>query len=83
MLSLVGHMYGADPLSTLPRLTAIAGSTSLMLLCLGLGLVASVPFGEILNGVVGDSGSAAVVRRALPAIWLIPIALGWGSHVGP
>lgn len=76
MLSLVGHMYGADPLFTLPRLTAIAGSTSLMLLCLGLGLVASVPFGEVLNGLVGDSGSAKLVRRAVPAIVLIPIALG-------
>src|SRR6185503_19130966 len=43
MLSIIGYIFGADALFSLPRLTVIAFQTATVLLALGIGLVMSVP----------------------------------------
>jgi hypothetical protein len=43
MLSLVGYVYGVEPLYTIPRMTAIAFQTATMLFAIGSALVALVP----------------------------------------
>src|SRR6185436_1634792 len=42
-LSMIGYAYGASPLFSAPRLTAIAMQTGIVLAALGAGLVAAVP----------------------------------------
>ena len=76
-LSLSGHLYGAQQMYTLPRLTGIAFPTASMILALAFGLMASAPEREPLRSIL-DPGSAGILaRRALPIILLVPLALGW------
>jgi hypothetical protein len=49
MFSLIGHLFDAKPLYTLPWLTAIALQTALMLIALAAGLVMAVPDREPLR----------------------------------
>lgn len=81
-LSLIGYVFRADPLFAIPRLTTVALQTSLMVFCLGAGLVASVVDRPPLRDLFDDSAAALLVRRALPGILLIPILLGWLSLQG-
>ena len=77
MLSLIGYLFGADLLFTIPKLTTIALQTTTMILALGAGLVASVPNRAPMTMLLGDSAAALVVHRALPGLVLIPLVLGW------
>ena len=80
-LSLSGHLYGAEQMYTLPRLTGIAFQTASMILALGLGLVASLPERDPMRTILEPSGAGMLARRVLPMIILIPLALGWGRVV--
>ena len=77
MLSLIGYLFHADPLYTIPRFTTIALQTSTMVLALGAALVASVPDHAPMRVLLGDSAPALLVRRALPVVVILPTALGW------
>jgi PAS domain S-box-containing protein len=77
MLSLIGIVFGADLLYTIPRLTTIALQTTTMILALGAALVASVPDRKPMTLLRGDGAAALLVRRALPVIVLMPLVLGW------
>lgn len=76
-LSLIGYLFGADTLYTLPRLTAIAFQTATILFSVGLALVAIAPDREPLRTLTGDSSASALARWALPAIVILPVALGF------
>jgi PAS domain S-box-containing protein len=76
-LSITGYIFGADALFSLPRLTVIALQTATMLLALGIGLVMSVPEAQPMKMLRDDSAAAALVRRALPFIILLPLVVGW------
>ena len=75
-LSLTGSLFGADALYTLPRLTAIALQTSSMLFVLGLGLLVAVPEREPLRSLLEASAAGVLVRRMLPFVIFMPLALG-------
>jgi PAS domain S-box-containing protein len=75
-LSLIGHLYGADVLYMLPRLTIIALQTSTFILALSLGLVVSIPERSPMRRLTEDGVAGALVRRAVPIIVLLPVALG-------
>lgn len=76
MFSLIGHLFDAKPLYTLPWLTAIALQTALMLIALAVGLVMAVPDREPLRLLLSDSGAGALARRIVPALVLLPPLLG-------
>ena len=82
MLSLVGHLFGADTLYTIPKLTTIARQTSTMLLALGIGLMICVPERQPMKSLLEDSGAGLLVRRALPGVIVLPIVMGWLAERG-
>ena len=75
-LSLIGYLYGADMLYTIPTSTVIALPTSTFILAVSVGLMLAVPeFGPM--RLLTDSGPAGVlVRRILPALIVVPVVLG-------
>jgi PAS domain S-box-containing protein len=77
MLSLTGYLYGAEQMYTIPGLTGIAMQTASMLLALGIGLVASVPDREPMRRILERSAAGILVRRALPVVIVLAIALGF------
>ena len=76
-LSLIGHLFGADVLYSMPRLTAIALQTSTILVAAGIALVAAIPERQPMRGVVGDSGAGLLTRRTLPFVIVLPVVMGW------
>jgi len=77
MLSIVGFLFGADRLFTLPHLTAIALQTSTMLLAVGLGIAVSIPERQPMRLLGENTAAGMLVRRTLPGVFLLPIGLGW------
>jgi signal transduction histidine kinase/CheY-like chemotaxis protein len=75
-LSIIGYVFGADLLYSMPRLTAIAFQTSTILLAVGLGLLAAVPERQPVRGLLEDSAAGVLTRRVLPFIIVIPVVLG-------
>ena len=75
LLSIVGHIYGAEETYTL-RLTGIALQTATMIFALGVGLVVSVPERGVMQTLLEDSSAGVLVRHVLPLIIVLPVALG-------
>jgi PAS domain S-box-containing protein len=78
MLSLTGHLYGAEQMYTVPRLTGIAMQTATALFAIGLGVVASVPDREPMRTILDPGAAGLLARRALPVIVVLALVLGWG-----
>jgi PAS domain S-box-containing protein len=76
-LSLTGHLYGAEQMFTLPRLTGIAFQTASIILLLGLGIVASIPEREPTRTLLERSTAGMLARRALPIVVGAALSLGW------
>ncbi|MCY7354371.1 MAG: response regulator [Lysobacter sp.] len=76
MLSIVGYLFLADTLYSLPRLTTIALQTAIIVLALGMGIIASARNG-VLVFLREETAAATLVRRTLPSIILLPVLLGW------
>lgn len=75
-LSLIGYLYGAAALYTIPSLTAIANQTASFLLCASLALIVAVPERGPMR-LFADPGAAGILaRRLLPAIVVLPILIG-------
>ena len=74
--SFIGYLFGADPLYTLARATAIALQTATMILALGLGLVAALRDSQPMRTLLEPSGAGLLARRALPFVIVVPVALG-------
>ncbi len=81
-LSVLGYLYHANQLYTLPRYTAIALQNSIMIIAIGLGLVATQTDQPPMRIVMENSGAGLLVRRALPIIILVPILLAWLRTLG-
>ncbi len=76
-LSLTGHLYGAEQMFTLPRLTGIAFPTASIIFLLGLGIVASIPEREPTRMLLDPGTAGMLARRALPIVIGAALALGW------
>jgi len=85
-LSLIGYLFGADVLYTLPRLTTIALQTATFLLASAIALAAAVPDREPTRTLLDDSAPGVLARRALPLVVFLPVLLGFfrllGEHAG-
>jgi PAS domain S-box-containing protein len=75
-LSVIGYLFRADPLYSLPRLTAVAGPTSTLILAVSLGLLAALPDRQPARMLVEQSAAGLLVRRALPLVVGLPVVLG-------
>lgn len=76
-LSLVGYLYGASGLFSIPKYTAIAMQTSSILLALGVGVVAANPRIEPMRMLQGNSAASGLFRKVLPVVILLPVVAGW------
>ena len=76
VLSLIGYIFGADPLYSVPPLTGIALQTSTMTVAVGIGLVAALPDRQPMRALLEPSGAGLLARRALPFIIVLPVVLG-------
>jgi PAS domain S-box-containing protein len=81
-LSLIGYLFGADPLFTIPKLTTIALQTATMILALGLAIVLGATDRPPVSVLLGDAGASMLLRRTLPGLTLLLAALGWLSLHG-
>ncbi len=77
MLSVVGYCFGAEPLFTIPRLTAIAFQTATIVLALAFGVIIALPGHEPMKTLMERTTSSSLARRALPLVFLVPILIGW------
>jgi PAS domain S-box-containing protein len=74
-LSLTGYLFGASQLYTLPRLTAIALQTALVLVAVGFGIVACVRDHEPMRTLADRGAAGVLVRQSLPFIVVGAFAL--------
>jgi len=77
LLSVIGYLFGADPLFTIPKYTAISPQTSILLLALAGGLVTCHRDTGFLKVLEGESSAGLLARRALPGVIVVPLLLGW------
>jgi signal transduction histidine kinase len=80
--SLIGYLFGADPLFSIARLSGIAMQTATMILALALGMIAVVPEHQPLRTLCENSAAGALARCALPFVFGLPIVLGWLRLLG-
>ncbi|HYD50360.1 MAG TPA: ATP-binding protein [Terriglobales bacterium] len=76
-LSLTGHLYGAEPMYTIPQLTAIAMQTGTVVLALAIGIVASVPEREPMRTLLDGGAAGMLARRAVPIIVVLSVSIGF------
>ncbi|HWB41852.1 MAG TPA: PAS domain S-box protein, partial [Gemmatimonadales bacterium] len=72
----IGYLFGADPLYTVARATAIALQTATMIVALGVGLMAALPDSQPMRTLLEPSGAGLLARRALPFVIVVPVVLG-------
>jgi PAS domain S-box-containing protein len=75
-LSLVGYLYEASALYTIPNITAIALQTATFILAVSIGILLLLRDQGPMR-LLGDDGPAGVlVRRIIPGLIVVPIVLG-------
>jgi two-component system CheB/CheR fusion protein len=82
LLTTVGHVYDAQWLYGVARLTAIAWPTATSLLLLGLGVACARPSQGFMSQVTSADPGGAMIRRLLLPVLLLPVALGWLRLLG-
>jgi signal transduction histidine kinase len=76
-LALIGYMFGASPLFSSARWTAIAFQTATILFALAIGIVDCVPDAKPMRTFSQDSAAGLLARRSLPLIVALCVVLGW------
>lgn len=78
LLSIVGYLFQADQLYASPWLTTIALQTAVILSLLAIGVLRLPALAAVARW-RRDSAAAVLLRRTMPAIVALPLALGWLS----
>lgn len=81
-LSLLGYLYGASRLYSIPTLTAVALQTASFLFVASIALLAAVPERGPMRLLRESGPSGALARRLLPALIVLPVLLGLGRIAG-
>lgn len=81
-LSIVGYVFGSYVLYSVPYATGISLQTSMAVLALGIGLLASRPDTGPVGTLCEDSTAGVLARRTLPLLILVPIFLGGAVRYG-
>jgi signal transduction histidine kinase len=81
-LSLIGYLYGAGPLYTIPNATVIALQTSTFILAVSVGLMLAIPEHGPMRLFTDPGPAGILIRRILPALIVVPVALGFIRLIG-
>jgi len=81
-LSLMGYLFGASKLFSIPSLTAIALQTASMIFALGLGLLRMMPEKFPTRLLLAEGGVGMLLRRATPLALLIPVGVSLVRQIG-
>ncbi len=76
-IAVQGYVFGADFLYAVPRLTAIAPQTALLLMGLAVALLALLPDQGVTAVLSREDAGGALLRRLLLPVVLLPLVLGW------
>jgi PAS domain S-box-containing protein len=76
MLSIVGYLYGASVLYTIPNVTAIALQTATFILALSIGTLLALHDQGPMRLLADDGPAGVLVRRIIPGLLVVPIVLG-------
>lgn len=79
---LVGYVYGVSSLQRVGPDTSVALHAALSLVVIGVGLVWSTPEHGLVGLARQGPAPSLLIRRALPAVIGVPLALGWVSLAG-
>jgi PAS domain S-box-containing protein len=81
-LSIIGYLYGANVLYTIPAATAVAFQTSTFVLAMSLGVMMTLPDHGPVRLLAERSAAGEMLRRTIPAVVVIPIVLGFLRLMG-
>ncbi len=85
-LPILGYAYGVDLFYGTISYLAIALHTALMFIVLSVGILCARLDRGMMRVFISDSMGGVLARRLLPAVILVPVALGWlrleGQRVG-
>lgn len=76
-LGLVGYLYGASTLYSLPRLTVIAFQTATFVFAASVSLIGAVPDSAPVRLLSSSTAGGVLARRLLPALVLSPLLIGF------
>jgi PAS domain S-box-containing protein len=82
LLSITGHLYGAEALYTMPWATAIALQTATFIASVSAGVIALHPEHPPMHWLASRTTIGLVARRSVLAVVVIPIVLGWAILLG-
>jgi PAS domain S-box-containing protein len=82
MVALLGHVYGIRSLYVVGSFAAVAPHTAFALAVLGIALLLARPERGFMTIVSSNTVGARAGRRLLPALVVIPIAIGWLCLLG-
>jgi signal transduction histidine kinase len=74
--ALVGYSFGARALYSFDQYAAMAVSTAMCLLAIGIGLIASRPQSGLAALLIADDAGGVFTRRMLPIALTVPFLLG-------
>ena len=75
-LSLVGYLYSAHVLFTIPTVTVIALQTSSFIFAVSIGLILTIRERGPMRLLLDEGPAGAMVRRIVPALVAVPVFLG-------
>jgi signal transduction histidine kinase len=75
-LSVVGYIFGANQLYSVPRLTGIALQTATMIAILSIGAASSIPEHGIAASILRKDSGGVMLRRTLPLFLIIIFGIG-------
>ena len=81
-LSIIGYLYGASVLYTVPTLTVIALQTATFILAIALGLLTTVTERGPMRLINDDSPAGLITRRVVQAIIALPMLVGFVRLTG-
>jgi diguanylate cyclase (GGDEF)-like protein len=80
VLALMGYAYGVQSFYSIGSYIPIALHTAAMFLMLAIGVLCARPTRGMMAIVTSASSGGMMIRRLLPAILIVPAALGWIRH---
>lgn len=81
-LTLIGYLFGADPLYSLPKFTGIALQTAVGIFALSLGVASLYRHSWPMNLIVGGTAGARMFREVFPLALLIVFSFGVLNSLG-
>ena len=86
MVALCGYVYHAVALTRILMYTQMAVHTAICLFLLGIAVFFARPRSSIAGEITGEGSGSRMARQFLPAVFLIPVLLGWvrlqGQYAG-